>query len=391
MSQLRESQKMEAIGQLAAGVAHDFNNLLTIIRGNSELIGTIVDEKSEVAELNGEMDIAARRAMELTRQLLTFSRRQIMQKTFVDLNALVSGSIKMLERLLGEKIEVRANLAPEPVPIVADAGMIDQVIMNLALNARDAMPDGGCLTLSTVGEVFDAETVPVHADACVGAFGILEITDTGEGIDVEIQKRIFEPFFTTKEVGQGTGLGLSTVFGIVKQHEGWIELDSMVGKGTTFRLSLPAAESATAEHVRKEIDPDFFHGTETVLVVDDETGVSRMVERTLVSSGYSVLTAVDGHEARKVWEENRGRIDLLVTDIVMPKGVSGLDIGREFLRDQPDLGVIFMSGYADEVVESEGDFPEGCMFIAKPFIRDELMSAVRTTLDDRNQREESAA
>lgn len=391
MSQLRESQKMEAVGQLAAGVVHDFNNLLTIIRGNSELIGMMVDGNSEIAELNGEMDHAAVRASELTRQLLAFSRKQVMQKAVVDLNSLVIGSSKMLQRLLGERISVKKELAPATMPVVVDAGMIDQIIMNLAVNARDAMPDGGHLTLRTSDVVFDEQTLPAHPDAHPGEFAVLEIADTGEGIDADTRKRIFEPFFTTKEVGKGTGLGLSTVFGIVSQHKGWIDLQSELGKGTTFRFYLPAAAATDLRLSIEDKNTTFFQGHETVLVVEDEEAVSRMVERTLTASGYSVLTAANGVDAREVWRKNRDRIDLLVSDLVMPNGVSGLDIGREFLADRPELGVIFVSGYTADVIRDEGDVPEGCQFIPKPFTREDLMTAVRTRLNQGNGEMESAA
>lgn len=391
MSQLRESQKMEAVGQLAAGVAHDFNNLLTIIRGNSELIGMIVDQESELAELNGEMDQAARRAADLTRQLLAFSRKQVMQRAVVDLNGMVTGSTKMLQRLLGERIAVKKDLAAATVPIIADAGMIDQIIINLAVNARDAMPRGGELTIKTSGAAFKEGTVPAHPDAYPGEFAILEVADTGEGIDKDTQARIFEPFFTTKEIGKGTGLGLSTVFGIVKQHKGWIDVQSKVGEGTTFRFFLPAAEPEEVHGRVSDENTAFFRGSETVLLVEDEAAVSRMVERTLLVSGYSVLVAADGDEARSVWQENKDRIALLVSDLVMPNSVSGLDIAREFHEQKPDLAVVFMSGYSAEVIRDEGDMPAYADFIPKPFTRDDLMTAVRTRLNAGKEPVESAA
>lgn len=385
MNQLRESQKMEAIGQLAAGVAHDFNNLLTIIRGNSELIGMMVDKNSNVAELNGEMDHAAARATDLTRQLLAFSRKQVMQKTAVDLNGIVVGSTKMLQRLLGEKISVRQELAPATVPLMADAGMLDQIIMNLAVNARDAMPGGGQLTLRTSALVYTEANLPSHAEARPGEFAVLEITDTGEGMSPETMKRIFEPFFTTKEIGKGTGLGLSTVYGIVRQHKGWIELDSELGRGTSFRFLLPAA---AAEDLRIDLDDKstvFFRGSEAVMVVEDEDAVRRMIQRTLAVSGYSVLAAPDGPSAQGIWATERGRIDLLITDLVMPNGLSGLDIAREFIAERPELAVILVSGYSADVIQSEGDLPPDTRFVSKPFTRDTLMAAVRQALSERKK------
>ena len=383
MNQLRESQKMEAIGQLAAGVAHDFNNLLTIIRGNSELIGMMVEQNSDVAELNGEMDHAAARAADLTRQLLAFSRKQVMQKTAVDLNGIVVGSTKMLQRLLGANIVVRQELASATVPLLADAGMLDQIIMNLAVNARDAMPNGGTLTLRTSVVIYSEANLPPHAEARPGEFAVLEVADTGEGMDPEIKKRVFEPFFTTKEIGKGTGLGLSTVYGIIRQHKGWIDLESEVGKGTCFRFLLPAASSEDLNLGQDERSTEFFRGTETVMVVEDEDAVNRMIQRTLVASGYSVLVAADGPAAREIWATERDRVDLLITDLVMPNGLSGVDIAREFNDERPDLAVIFVSGYSTDLIKSEGDIPGGSGFVSKPFTRDQLMTAVREALNER--------
>lgn len=382
MSQLRESQKMEAIGQLAAGVAHDFNNLLTIIRGNSELIRMIIDKDSEVAELNGEMDQAAMRAAELTRQLLAFSRKQVMCKAVIDLNSTVIGSTKMLQRLLGEKITVHYELAPATLPMVADAGMIDQIIMNLAVNAKDAMPDGGTLTLRTVDIEFTETNKPTRPDSSAGEFVVLEIQDSGEGMDEQTQKRIFEPFFTTKEVGKGTGLGLSTVYGIVSQHKGWIDLDSETGGGTTFRVYLPASESSDLKDGPRDSATEFFRGSETVMVVEDDTAVRRMMVRTLEGSGYEVLAAKDGLAARELWAEVRQRIDLLVTDMVMPGGVSGQQVAREFAGDRPDLAVVFVSGYSEETITEDDRIPAGFEFVAKPFTRDQLLAAVRKRLNE---------
>ena len=383
MSQLRESQKMEAIGQLAAGVAHDFNNLLTIIRGNSELIRMMIDQESEVAELNGEMDQAAMRAAELTRQLLAFSRKQVMCKAVIDLNSTVIGSTKMLQRLLGEKIEVHYELAPATLPMVADAGMIDQIIMNLAVNAKDAMPDGGTLTLRTVDIEFTETDKPSRLDSSAGEFVVLEIQDSGEGMDEQTQKRIFEPFFTTKEVGKGTGLGLSTVYGIVSQHKGWIDLQSDTDEGTKFSIYLPASESLDLKDGPRDSATEFFRGSETVMVVEDDTAVRRMMVRTLEGSGYEVMAAEDGLAARELWAADaRQRVDLLVTDMVMPNGVSGLDVARGFVSDRPDLAVVFVSGYTEETISDDERLPAGFEFVAKPFTRDQLLAAVRKRLNE---------
>lgn len=390
MGQLRESQKMEAIGQLAAGVAHDFNNLLTIIRGNSELIRMMIDEESDVAELNGEMDQAARRAAELTRQLLAFSRKQVMCKAVIDLNSTVIGSTKILQRLLGEKISVHYELAPATLPMVADAGMIDQIIMNLAVNAKDAMPDGGTLTLRTVDIEFTEANKPARPDSSAGEFVVLEIQDSGEGMDEQTQKRIFEPFFTTKEVGKGTGLGLSTVYGIVSQHKGWIELQSEYGEGTKFSIYLPASDSRDLKDGPRDSATEFFRGSETVMVVEDDAAVRRMMARTLEGSGYEVLSAEDGLVARELWAEARQRVDLLVTDMVMPNGVSGLDVAREFAADRPDLAVVFVSGYTEESISDDEQLPAGFEFVTKPFTRDQLLAAVRKRLNEPREELQSA-
>lgn len=384
MNQLRESQKMEAVGQLAAGVAHDFNNLLTIIRGNSQLMRTIVTEDSEESELNQEMDAAAARAAELTRQLLAFSRKQVMQKTTFDLNSVVNGSRRMLQRLLGETIEVRLNPHAESLPVRADAGMVDQIVMNLAVNARDAMPQGGILKLSTATFYLKEDGGGGHPQARSGSYAVLSVSDTGTGMDEETRKRIFEPFFTTKELGKGTGLGLSTVYGLIRQHQGWIEVESELEKGTTFTCFLPAASAE--EMVPEESDnaTAFLKGTETIMVVEDEPAVARMIRRTLTGEGYEVLPAENGLEARRVWRTERGRIDLLLTDVVMPGGVNGVSLAREFYRDSPELPVIFMSGYSDDQVRAEGDLPPGAEFIPKPFSRETLLTVIRESLEHRS-------
>ena len=386
MNQLRESQKMEAVGQLAAGVAHDFNNLLTIIRGNSELLRGMIAEDSEEAELNLEMDHAASRAAELTRQLLAFSRRQVLRQTTFDLNDVITGSMRMLQRVLGETIAVRLTPASTPVPVRADVGMLDQIIMNLAVNARDAMPGGGALTLGSELVTVREGEARMNPEGSPGEFAVLRVTDTGEGMDEATLKRVFEPFFTTKGVGQGTGLGLSTVYGVVRQHQGWINVDSRPGKGTSFACYLPAADSA---EIVTGKEPDgataFIRGTETILVVEDEPGVARMIRRTLGAEGYEVLPAANGVEARGIWRTRGQSIDLLLTDVVMPDGVNGLSLACELRSDNAELPVLFMSGYSDEVVRAEGEMPAGSAFIGKPFSRERLLSSVRAALDGRTE------
>jgi two-component system, cell cycle sensor histidine kinase and response regulator CckA len=381
MNQLRESQKMEAVGQLAAGVAHDFNNLLTIIRGNSELIKECAEDPAEVVELNGELDDAACRAADLTRQLLAFSRRSVLKPRVFDLNEAVESSRRMVTRLLGETVEVKLDLVDSKPTIEADPGMIDQIIVNLAVNARDAMPKGGCLTISTALVNLSELDVESDPDAVAGDFVVLGVADNGEGMDMDLQKRVFEPFFTTKEVGKGTGLGLSTVYGIMKQHEGWVAVDSELGKGTRFDSFFPAVATAD-DHTEKPSDViEQDGGGATVLLVEDEIAVTRMTSRILRGLGFRILSAENGPAARKVWAQHGKSVDLLLTDMVMPGGVSGLDLANEFSADRPDLPIMFVSGYSQDLVNSEGGEQPNRHFLAKPYSRKQLVTLIHQCLE----------
>jgi PAS domain S-box-containing protein len=379
--QLRQSQKLEAIGQLSGGVAHDFNNLLTVIRGHADLLRLTTNLPHEVEEFVREVSAAADRAANLTRQLLTFSRRQTMQLADLDLNEVVANMTKMLRRILGEDIEMTLNYAAQPLPLRADAGMIEQVLLNLAVNARDAMPRGGRLTLMTESVDVTPAMLREHVRGRPGPFARLTVADNGTGIPPEAMPHIFEPFFTTKEVGKGTGLGLATVYGIVHQHDGWIEVESEVGRGTTFRIYLPR-QARRAEPAAPAAAPELPRGTgETILLVEDDVLVQGVARKALETRGYRVLVASRGAEALRLWQEHRTEIRLLLTDMVMPGGMSGREIARRLLEENPRLRVIYMSGYSREIAGQDLPLQDGFNYLSKPFDIARLATAVRTSLD----------
>jgi PAS domain S-box-containing protein len=382
--QLRQSQKMEAIGRLAGGVAHDFNNLLTVIRGNTTLLqaGDLPDE------LRGdplvEIAQATDRAATLTRQLLAFSRKQRLQRRPLDLNHVVSHLAKMLERVLGEDVRLELELAPRPLVTRADAGMLDQVLMNLVVNARDAMPDGGRLVVSTAPAELSADDRRRFPDARAGAHVEVRVTDTGCGIPAELMAHIFEPFFTTKQSGQGTGLGLATVFGIVEQHGGALRVTSEPGGGTTVAVLLPASDGdADLADVAasREPRPEPRGGSESILLVEDEEAVRRLTQRTLEQRGYSVRIANTGAEALRLWQDGQSGFDLVLTDMVMPGGVSGRELAERLCEQRPGLKVIYMSGYAGDVAGPGIQLREGWNFLQKPFGSSSLLECVRARLD----------
>lgn len=379
--QLRQSQKMEAIGQLAAGVAHDFNNILTIISGHTGLLKDVPFESDEDSESVAEIGAAAERAANLTRQLLAFSRKQVMQPTTVDLSGVVSDSAKMLKRLVGENIEVVTQFSETPALTIADIGMIEQVVLNLSVNARDAMANGGKLTVTTSHQVVDDDDAERNPEACSGEFVCLSVTDTGCGMDRETQSRIFEPFFTTKEVGKGTGLGLATVYGIVKQHNGWIEVESRVKEGTGFRIYFPAAESHSGNTSQIRKSEMLLAGDEGILVAEDEAPLRKMVVRTLKRYGYRVFEAEHGPAALKVWEKNKGEIQLLLTDMVMPEGMDGRELARKIQSDRPEIKVIYTSGYSPDLFGEVCAFDSDIIFMAKPYRMPKVAELVREVLD----------
>jgi signal transduction histidine kinase/DNA-binding response OmpR family regulator len=384
-AQLLHAQKMEAIGQLAGGVAHDFNNILAAALLHLQLLQQRQNLEPELVASLRELEKGTKRGASLTRQLLLFSRRQVMQTKRLDFNEVIQGLLKMLTRLLGEDIDTIFSPGSEPVWVEADAGMLEQVVMNLCVNARDAMPRGGYLDLRLQHLALGAEEVRHHPEAQPGPFACLTVTDTGCGMDEATLKRIFEPFFTTKEAGKGTGLGLATVHGIVQQHHGWVEVQSVIDRGTTFRVFLPAAEPPEAEQLQAD-QVNCRGGTETILLVEDDEPVRRMVGMTLRRHGYEILEAGDGSEAIRMWERHEVKVSLVFTDMVMPGGLTGLELGQRLQQSKPGLKVVISSGYSPDLVAREGRLPAGMRFLAKPFDPKSLGRMVREFLDEKGTR-----
>ena len=380
--QLRQSQKMEAIGQLAGGVAHDFNNILTVIHGHSSLLqaSDLDDGAMRSAQ---QITQAAERAAALTRQLLTFSRRQLIQPKKLDMNKIVNNMTDLLARLLGEDVMLQLNYSLAPAMVEADVGMMEQVLLNLAVNSRDAMPKGGQLAVRIVIlDVNDAH-VQNHPEARLGRFVSVSTSDTGCGIPAENIQRIFEPFFTTKEVGRGTGLGLATVYGIVKQHQGWIEVESTIGKGTTFRIFIPYAGSGPADTERPSTQVTVRGGTETILLVEDEKPVRELVSRVLQKYGYKILMAGSGAEAVGVWNQHKDEISLLFTDLVMPDNMNGRELAEKLRSERAGLKVIFTSGYSADIVGKDFKLEPELNFLQKPYQPQTLALTIRRCLDDK--------
>jgi PAS domain S-box-containing protein len=379
--QLRQSQKMEAFGQLAGGVAHDFNNLLTVIQGNVALLQ--LQEPLNPDQAGGLVEIAkaAERAANLTRQLLTFSRRQLFQPKPLDLNEVVANTSKMLQRLIGEHISLETHFAPGGAPIKADRTMMEQILINLAVNSRDAMTKGGRLVIQTAPAVLSKADAQANPKARPGLFIRLSITDTGCGIAPKEMERIFEPFFTTKEVGKGTGLGLATIFGIVAQHHGWIEVESKVNAGTTFHIYLPRLAESEKSQTEFSRAPEVRGGNETILLVEDEAPVRALARTLLERKGYHVIEADSGLSALQIWQEQRDAIDLLLTDMVMPEGISGRELAARLLAEKPGLKVIYSSGYTDDMLGENSPLRNNPNFLEKPFSSHKLLKQVRDCLD----------
>lgn len=380
--QLRQSQKMEAIGQLAGGVAHDFNNLLAVIQGNAELAlmrGTIDEPTREfLKQITG----ASERAAKLTRQLLTFGRKHTMRLESLNLSDVIANLAKMLNRIIGE--DIRLQCACEGLPFVrADAGMIEQIILNLVVNARDAMPEGGQLHISTKMVAIDELYAQSHSEAQIGQFVCLNVTDNGVGIPADDLSRIFEPFFTTKEVGKGTGLGLATVYGIVKQHQGWVNVSSRVGVGTTFEIFLPAIAAPANVIAIPSVEAPVCGGGEKILLVEDDESVRLMSRRTLENFGYRVVEAASGRKALELWPNHASTIDLLLTDIVMPDGINGRELAERLRTQMPALKTIFVSGYSLNAFRDGTEFLDRCdnYFLQKPYRSSALLEMVRNCLD----------
>jgi signal transduction histidine kinase/CheY-like chemotaxis protein len=374
---LRQAHKMEAVGRLAGGVAHDFNNLLTVIRGNADLLSDRVGAEPQKKNVE-QIQKAADRAVGMTRQLLAFSRMQVLQPRVLDLNAIVSEMGKMLPRLIGEHIEYSFASQTDLYPVLADPGQIEQVVMNLAVNARDAIPNGGKLVVRTNNvEVTQAEAAK-RAAMLPGSYARISVSDSGQGMDEETKAHIFEPFFTTKEVGKGTGLGLATVYGIVKQSQGFIWVESEPGKGSTFEIFLPRTSTAAGNRPAAEAAPKLERATGTVLIVEDEVGVRDLAREFLQQAGYKVLEAHDGPDALLVSGRYMGTIELLLTDMVMPR-MSGLEVAKTLVAKRPAMKVLIMSVYSDFQIDAN-DAPRAAS-IAKPFSMASLVRKVREVLD----------
>ncbi|MFN2317828.1 MAG: PAS domain S-box protein [Gemmatimonadales bacterium] len=382
--QLRQSQKIDSIGRLAAGVAHDFNNLLTVQQAHlalllmeRELPASVVEHLQEIAE-------ATDRAAALTRQLMLFSRKRVVQRRRLQLDEVVVTLSRMLDRLVGEDVTIELACEADLPPIEGDPSMMEQVLMNLVVNARDAMPTGGRIEISTRALELDASAGEAHAEARPGRFVCLTVADTGSGIAPEVMERLFEPFFTTKDIGRGTGLGLSTVHGIVKQHDGWVEVVSAPDAGSAFRLFLPVAEGVASAPDADQPPPALRGGSETILAVEDEESLRRIVTTVLERYGYRVLVAADGLEALELWRTHGGSVDLLLTDLVMPHGLSGWDLAERLRAERPTLRVLVMSGY-DPEERGLGHQARGAdlhhNFLPKPYVPSELARAVRDCLD----------
>jgi len=378
--QLRQSQKMDAIGQLAGGVAHDFNNILTAITLHAELASAHPGLPAEVAETLREISSASDRAASLTNQLLLFSRQQVMQVRHFNFSDAVTTSAKLLKRLLGEDVRLDLILHPRPLPICADEGMLGQVLLNLGINARDAMPHGGGLLIETTERVVGAEEAQLHPGTAPGRYACLRVQDTGQGIAPVVLPRIFEPFFSTKAVGKGTGLGLATVFGVVQQHRGWIDVESKLDKGTTFLVFLPLVEPPVqVEKTKSAVAMP--RGSETILLVEDENAVRYTVRVMLERHGYRLLVAEHGPAALALWQLEHGKIDLLLTDLVMPGGLGGRELAAQLQTESPALKVIVMSGYSADLAGRDLVLPTRQRFLQKPFTLDALLTTVRSALD----------
>jgi len=378
--QLRQAQKMEAIGQLAAGVAHDFNNILTVIQGHAGLLQNKLKSIDQDTRSIEQINHSATRAATLVRQLLMFSRKQVMQFKHIDINDLTYSTIKMLQRLVGEHVEITFKPETSLPAIFADQSMLEQILMNLSVNARDAMPNGGQVTIRTSLENIQRAPIPLDPERRDGSFICLTFIDTGTGMDTQILSRIFEPFFTTKPAGKGTGLGLSTVFGIVRQHHGWLDVQSKPNQGTTFRIYFPVS-SQPAEKTEITADAVLMGGRETVLVAEDEEPLRQMVVHVLRMQGYTVLEAESGRHALEVWEQAGRPVHLLLTDLVMPGGIMGGELATRLIEKNPGLKVIYTSGYSPGMAGKDTSLLAGRNFLPKPYSIGRLTQFIRECLD----------
>ena len=378
--QLRTAQKMEAVGRLSGGIAHDFNNLLGVILGYSQVIKRTLGGEHAAFEYAEEIEKASQRAVSLTRQLLAFSRQQVLEPVILNLNTLLTDMQKMLPRLIGEDVALGLELDPSLAQVKADPGQIEQVLMNLAVNARDAMPDGGKLTIQTSNIELDIAYTREHPGSRPGHYVMLRVTDTGTGIDPEIQSKIFEPFFTTKERDKGTGLGLATVYGIVKQSGGYIAVDSVKGQGASFSVFLPRIDVAATQKATASVTPTDTRGSETILLAEDEEPLRKLAQMFLCEGGYRVLSAPDGQRALDLARQNPAPIDLLITDVVMP-GMNGRTLAERLAASNPGLKVLYISGYTDSFIAGHGVLEPGTHLLHKPFTQETLTRKVRELLN----------
>jgi signal transduction histidine kinase len=377
---ISQAERMAAVGLLAGGVAHDFNNLLTIITGYSQIVLSSISEHDSNRMALEQILRASERAASLTRQLLAFSRKQQVQQKIVDVNAVVQGMMTMLRRLIGEDIELHVALGQDVHKVNADPGQLEQVVMNLAVNSRDAMPEGGSLTIETRNVDLDEAYTHEHVGVAPGRYVLLAVSDNGRGMDRETQARLFEPFFTTKAAGRGTGLGMATVFGIVKQSNGNVEVYSAPGQGTSIKVYLPMADIEAASDKKEEGVASHGKGSETILLVEDEEAVRQLVRKTLEVQGFRVMDAPNAKEARRIAREHQGPIHLLITDVVMPQE-SGRQLAEWMLTERPETKILFMSGYTDHAIINNGVIGSDMAFIQKPFAPPALSRKVREVLD----------
>jgi PAS domain S-box-containing protein len=377
---LRQALKMEAVGRLAGGVAHDFNNLLTVIQGHSEILQQSCDPGSPALRSVNAIKKAAQTASSLTRQLLAFSRMQVIQPRVLDLNAVLIDMAKMLPRLIPEDIELNFKPSVSLRRVMADPNQMEQVIINLVLNARDAMPQGGKLTIETRNIELDEKYVTQHPSAVTGRFAMLAVSDTGQGMDARTQARIFEPFFTTKELGKGTGLGLATVYGVIKQSGGWIWVYSELGKGTTFKIYMPQVEKPEESQCGSTVDLPLPRGKETILLVEDQDSIRELASEALRANGYKMLEASNGSEAYEIATGKQAAIDLLVTDVVMPH-MGGRELADRLAPRFPGIKVLYISGYAEYAAKGHGILDENTILLQKPFSMSALVRKVREVLD----------
>jgi len=382
-AQLRQAQKMESVGQLASGIAHDFNNLLTVISGHAGMLMAEPPSSAKAADSLKEISQATKRASDLTRQLMTFSRKHELHLQVADLNEVVNNVGKMLRRILGEDITLRVEFAPGLPSIKADLGMLEQVLMNLAVNSRDAMPKGGQLLIRTSAAQIDQAQARLNPEAAPGQFVCLTFSDTGCGIAPENLGRIFEPFFTTKELGHGTGLGLATVYGIVKQHQGWIQVASRIQEGATFQVYFPVWHEKSVPLLMPSGEQKVIGGAETILLVEDEAPLLKLMHHILESYGYKVLDSSTGAAALEIWGQQKKKIDLLLSDLVLPDGMSGQELAKILQAERPGLKVIYTSGYDTGRLAGDSSPAQGAVFIQKPFHARKLAETVFDILQEK--------